>query len=308
MHPFVLPAAALLLIAASFGLAGCGPWLPSTALLSGTATATTESKPEGFLKVISNVALGPITGPPKLVSDRLVRVLNTASQRAELALMNYDGAEGDYRLEGDIQAVRQGSEIKVIYAWQVFDQKGARVEGASGTETVPGSGVDVWNGLPDPTLQVIAERGVAAVVRVLSKESNDQTDMSAQEALRWVNDYRKSKNLQPLTLDNDLSVAASALAVDMAKHDRFSHAGPNGADLGKRLAAAGYTFKLAAENVAVGQRSLTDLIDEWKKDPAQNRNMLLPDAKQMGIAYVYRPNTKLKTFWTLVVAARDDRK
>jgi uncharacterized protein YkwD len=297
MRPYGLPPA-LLLIAAFFELAG-------TDLLTSTSAAS-EPKPQGFFTVISSVALGPITGPPKSVSDRLVRVLNTASQRAELALMNYDGAEGDYRLQGDLKVVRQGNEIQVMYAWQVFDRKGARVEGASGTETVPGTGVDLWNGLPDATLQVIAERGVAAVVRLVSQESSKQTAMDPQEALRLVNDYRKSKSLPPLTLDNDLTVAASALAADMAKHDRLSHTGPNGADLGKRLAAAGYIYELAAENVGVGQRSLAELMDKWKKDASQSRNILLPDAKQMGIAYVSRPNTKLRTFWTLVVAAHRD--
>jgi uncharacterized protein YkwD len=89
----------------------------------------------------------------------------------------------------------------------------------------------------------------------------------------------------------------------MAGHDRLSHAGPAGADLRMRLKAAGYNYMLAAENVGAGQKSLAELIAQWKKDPSQSRTMLLPDAKEMGIAYQFRPDTNARTYWTLVVAA-----
>src|SRR5579871_1929244 len=60
------------------------------------------------------------------------------------------------------------------------------------------------------------------------------------EALRLINDYRASKGMPALTLDARATAAADTLAADMAKHDRMSHYGPDGADVGKRLVAAGY--------------------------------------------------------------------
>jgi uncharacterized protein YkwD len=83
----------------------------------------------------------------------------------------------------------------------------------------------------------------------------------------------------------------------------MSHFGPNGADVGKRLASAGYPYRLAAENVGVGQASLAEMIDGWKKSPPHSRNMLIADAKHLGIAYEYNPSSKYKSFWTLVIAA-----
>ncbi|MBI4724911.1 MAG: CAP domain-containing protein [Rhodomicrobium sp.] len=127
--------------------------------------------------------------------------------------------------------------------------------------------------------------------------------LDTNEALRLINDYRSKKGLRSLSLDARASAAAQVLAKDMAKHDRMSHTGPNGQDIGQRLAAAGYSYRLAAENVGVGQISLAEMIDGWKKSPPHSRNMLLPDAKNIGIAYEYKPDTKYKTFWTLVVAA-----
>jgi uncharacterized protein YkwD len=136
-----------------------------------------------------------------------------------------------------------------------------------------------------------------------SLKSGEKQALDANEALRLVNDYRASNGLPALTLDPHATAAAAALAADMAKHDHMSHFGPNGADVGKRLIAAGYSYSLAAENVGVGQASLNDIVEGWKKSPPHSRNMLLAKAKNMGIAYEYKPGTKFKTFWTLVIAA-----
>jgi uncharacterized protein YkwD len=135
------------------------------------------------------------------------------------------------------------------------------------------------------------------------QKPDDEPAMNPGDALRLVNDYRSSKGLAPLTLDSQASRAAEILAKDMAKHDHMSHVGPNGANVGKRLSLAGYSYRLAAENVGVGQKSLAEMIEGWKKSPPHSRNMLLAEAKHMGIAYEYKPDTKYKTFWTLVVAA-----
>lgn len=127
--------------------------------------------------------------------------------------------------------------------------------------------------------------------------------LDANEALRLINDYRASQGLPALSLESRATAAAEILAKDMAKHDHMSHVGPNGADIGKRLSLAGYSYRVAAENVAVGQKSVAEIIEGWKNSPPHSRNMLLAQAKDMGVAYIYKPDTKYKTFWTLVVAA-----
>ncbi len=123
------------------------------------------------------------------------------------------------------------------------------------------------------------------------------------EAAAALNNYRRSKHLQPLALDSRLMVAASALATDNANHDRKSHTGPDGADLAKRLQASGYDYRVAAEIVETGQNSFAKLFDAWQKNAEGSRNMLVPDATQMGFAQEYRSNTESKFFWVLIVAA-----
>ena len=127
--------------------------------------------------------------------------------------------------------------------------------------------------------------------------------LDPNEALGLVNEYRLSKGLPALSLESHATAAAAILAKDMANHDQMSHLGPNGADLQKRLTMSGYRFKVAAENVSVGQKSFAQIVEGWKQSPPHSRNLLLADAKHMGIAYEYKPDTKYKTYWTLVVAA-----
>jgi uncharacterized protein YkwD len=127
--------------------------------------------------------------------------------------------------------------------------------------------------------------------------------LDTAEALRLINDYRAAKSLPPLSLDLQATAAAEVLVKDMAKHDHMSHTGPGGQDVGRRLLAAGYSYGLAAENVGVGQSSVEEAFEGWKHSPANSRNMLLPGAKHIGIAYEYKADTQHKTFWALVIAA-----
>ena len=118
-----------------------------------------------------------------------------------------------------------------------------------------------------------------------------------------VNAYRKEKGLRPLKLQPNLTEAARAHSRDLAKWDRISHFGSDGSNPWDRVKRAGYSAKLAAENVGTGQASIQEVIKGWKASPGHNKNLLLPEAQHMGIALVQDPKTEFKTFWTLVIAS-----
>ncbi len=334
-----LPALVLLPAVSLLPLTACGSLVPASELLN-KSSVPAEVKPAGLLTIRASVALGPITGPSRTVSGHLVRLLDAASRRADLALLYYAGAQGDYQLKGEFKTFQQKNKVKVVYSWQVLDKAGGVLGSASGIKIVPAVRQDPWDSIPEPALEVIAGQGIALVERVAKGEPalttgsaapdaltkvnssglaetaakapdstaapllpQDKAVTDALEALRLVNDFRKLRGLQPLALDSGLITAAAALANDMAKHDRLSHSGPDGADLDKRLRAAGYAYAVAAENVGAGQGSVAELIGEWKKDREEGDNLLLPDTKHMGIAGQYRADTNLKTFWALVVAS-----
>jgi uncharacterized protein YkwD len=123
--------------------------------------------------------------------------------------------------------------------------------------------------------------------------------LDIEEARKLINAYRAERGLKPLSLDARLIKAAEVQSQHLATKDRP----PGGSMPMQRVERAGYRPRLAAENVAAGQASLGEVIEGWKKSPAHNRNLLLPDATEMGIALTYDPATRYRAFWALVVAA-----
>lgn len=149
---------------------------------------------------------------------------------------------------------------------------------------------------------------------VESEDSNHRTmvpanapiiQLNVADAQNLINTYRTQKGLKPLKVNQKLTAAAQAHSEDLARSDRISHFGSDGSDHWQRIHRTGYSARVTAENVATGQRSVNDVIVGWEKSRDHNANLLLADAEEMGIAMVYKPDTQFKTFWTLVVGAKD---
>ena len=106
-----------------------------------------------------------------------------------------------------------------------------------------------------------------------------------------------------MRLNSQLTDAAKGHSRDLAKWDRISHFGSDGSNPWDRVKRVGFNAKLAAENVGTGQASIDEVMKGWQESPGHNKNLLLPDAEQMGIALVQDPKTEFKTFWTLVIGS-----
>ncbi|MCH8239981.1 MAG: CAP domain-containing protein [Proteobacteria bacterium] len=128
-----------------------------------------------------------------------------------------------------------------------------------------------------------------------------QVTLAPESAQAMINEYRADHGLKPVSLAEKLTSAATAHARDMARQDRISHRGSDGSDPWARVRQTGYAALLAAENAAAGQRSFAEVLQGWKGSPGHNRNLLLRDATQMGIALATRPDGRYKTFWILVM-------
>ena len=137
----------------------------------------------------------------------------------------------------------------------------------------------------------------------LSDRDYSHTQLDPDKARELINAYRKQKGLKPLKLNAALTEAAKAHSRDLAKWDRISHYGSDGSNPWDRVKRVGYNAKLAAENVGTGQATIDEVMKGWQASPGHNKNLLLADAQEMGIALVQDPRTEFKTFWTLVVGS-----
>jgi len=125
--------------------------------------------------------------------------------------------------------------------------------------------------------------------------------LDAGAAASMVSGYRRNNGLGEVSLDPVLTHLAEQQARAMARRDKLDHNA--GGPFPQRMKAAGYAYKVGAENIGAGYHTLAEAFSGWRDSPPHRANMLLKDATRLGIAAVYEPNTKYKVFWALIVAA-----
>ncbi len=108
------------------------------------------------------------------------------------------------------------------------------------------------------------------------------------------NAFRKANGRKPLTLDDKLQKACEKHARDMASHQIMSHVGTDGSSPFQRMTAAGYQWRMAGENIAWNQQTVTATMTSWKRSPGHRMNMLMAYAN-IGAACVY--SAKGEPYW-----------
>nr|WP_184030275.1 CAP domain-containing protein [Deinococcus budaensis] len=106
----------------------------------------------------------------------------------------------------------------------------------------------------------------------------------------------------PLSRQPQLEVAALAQSAGMALHGYFDHrSGLDGSTPAQRVEASGLEVRSSAENIAAGQTTPGAVVDAWLRSPGHCRN-IMGDFTRIGVAYVHRPETPYRHYWTQVFA------
>ncbi|MBR3941838.1 MAG: CAP domain-containing protein [Clostridia bacterium] len=126
-----------------------------------------------------------------------------------------------------------------------------------------------------------------------------QDSTYAKQVLDLVNAERTKHGLGKLTLDTKLNVVALAHSEDMAKNKYFSHTNLKGQSPFDRIKAAGVSYRNAAENIAVGQKSPEQVVKSWMNSEGHRKNILNGAFKKMGLGYV-KAQGGYGTYWTQV--------
>jgi uncharacterized protein YkwD len=122
------------------------------------------------------------------------------------------------------------------------------------------------------------------------------------DILELINAARADNDLPPLTLQPQLTNAARALTNDMACNDFASNTGSDGSDWYDRIAAQGYSYSDAAENIYYGFGGVPGLaFNFWMDSEVSSDNILDPDFTQIGVAIALNPQTGA-TYYTVVFA------
>jgi hypothetical protein len=111
-------------------------------------------------------------------------------------------------------------------------------------------------------------------------------DISKAVLIELTNKERISLGLQPLTENPKLAEAANLKANDMLTKDYFAHESPQGINPWYWFKLAGYNYKFAGENLAIGFIDSEEVIDGWLNSPSHRKNLLSPNYSEIGIAAV----------------------
>jgi uncharacterized protein YkwD len=131
-----------------------------------------------------------------------------------------------------------------------------------------------------------------------------QLDPAAAQSM--ISGYRANNGLAAVSIDPDLMKLAEDHTRHMAARDTLDH------DIGKafsqRIRGGQFGAKVAVENVSAGYHTLAEAFSGWRDSPPHRANMLNKGVTRMGIAAIYSPKSKYKVFWTLILAAPDDKR
>jgi uncharacterized protein YkwD len=112
----------------------------------------------------------------------------------------------------------------------------------------------------------------------------------ASDAIKLINKARVSQNLGRLSKSSALNKAALAHAKELERRgygvkSRFkSHYSLDGSDVRERLAKVGAKSCITVENLAWGQTSAEEVVNDWLNSKGHRFNMLYPKITRIGVA------------------------
>lgn len=122
------------------------------------------------------------------------------------------------------------------------------------------------------------------------------------EVLDLINGYRAQHGVKPLRMEARLSLLARDIANDMLARRDLDPQGPGGLTLEKRLSRAGYAFRQAAQQVAMGYPSGRSLVEMWLSRTDSRRFLLNRSLSEAGVGYARRGGETIDHFWVITLA------
>jgi hypothetical protein len=109
-------------------------------------------------------------------------------------------------------------------------------------------------------------------------------DITKSELISLVNRGRESAGLDILSENVRLDEAARLKAQNMLQNQYFNHTSPSGVTPWHWFYEAGYNYKYAGENLAIGFYDSTEVYSAWLNSPSHKENILNPNYTEMGTA------------------------
>ena len=100
----------------------------------------------------------------------------------------------------------------------------------------------------------------------------------------FVNQTRQSLGIKPLSENEKLNQAAQLKAENMVQNQYFEHTSPTGVTPWFWFLKAGYNYKYAGENLAIGFFDSQEVFNAWLNSPSHKANITNPNYTEVGTA------------------------
>lgn len=115
--------------------------------------------------------------------------------------------------------------------------------------------------------------------------SNQDTTQSsfAQQVVDLVNEERAKAGLPELNLNTNAAAAAQTRAQELGSN--FSHTRPDGSHFSTALKENGVSYSGAGENIAYGQTSPEEVMNQWMNSSGHRANILNSNFTEIGVGH-----------------------
>lgn len=128
----------------------------------------------------------------------------------------------------------------------------------------------------------------------------DSSGNKSSQVVNLVNQERQKKGLPSLKSDSELMRVAQLKAEDMAANGYFSHTSPTYGSAFDMLKKAGYSYRTAGENIAMGQKTAENVMNSWMNSSGHRANILGSGYTKIGIGYAV--NSRGTPYWVQIFA------
>lgn len=109
------------------------------------------------------------------------------------------------------------------------------------------------------------------------------TEINSSDLILLTNEIRDIKGLNPLTINNKLTIASTNKAKHLIQHNYFSHNSPAGKQFSEWIIESGYKFQIVGENLAIGYTNNKDVMKAWMDSPSHKENILNEKYNEIGL-------------------------
>lgn len=124
-----------------------------------------------------------------------------------------------------------------------------------------------------------------------------------QQVVDLVNVERAKRGLKPLAAKQDLTNVAMIKAQDMYKNRYFSHTSPTYGSPFNMMRKYGISYTAAGENIAMGQSTAAQVVQDWMNSPGHRANILNGNYNEIGVG-IYQSYKGYGYIWVQMFARR----